>query len=70
MNEQEYQIGIRDLSKFHLICLINAYRDKLREFQRFFEDEELDMLITDYNIALKDLTNIYLYNKIKKKGEV
>lgn len=52
MTEEEYQFGIRELPKFYLIDIINAYRKELRGYQRFFEDEELDRMINDYKYVL------------------
>lgn len=52
MTEEEYQFGIRELPPVKLIAIINAYRDELRGYQRFFEDEELNRMIRDYKYVL------------------
>lgn len=52
MTEDDYQFGIRELPPVKLIAIINAYREKLRSYQRFFEDEELDRMIRDYKYVL------------------
>ena len=38
MNEEQFQIGIRDLSKHDLIKLINIYRDELVTSWKIFKD--------------------------------
>ncbi len=38
MTEEQYQFGIRDLSKHELVTLVTAYRNELKSCNEIFKD--------------------------------
>ena len=72
MNEDEYQLGIRDLSKHDLVTLVHGYRAELREVLNmliYFNDQDLihrNELVLSIFDAIKERTEAMIadYNKI------
>lgn len=72
MTEDEYQLGIRDLSKHDLVTLVQGYRSELREVLNmllYFNDQDLihrnELVLSIFDV-IKERTEAMIadYNKI------
>lgn len=72
MNEDEYQLGIRDLSKHDLVTLVNGYRNSLTGFLMLInslkksEALELNAIVNEiFKAKEEELTErIHNYKKV------